>query len=110
MGEKSSQRNEVCFLTISSYEIHAGGRKIVGSAQRRGKKAVLQHGSILLRSYPELTSKLLYPPENIPEEEFYLQLKSRSAGLFELMGSVLSRGKIIDLLIEAFNEQTVMYI
>ena len=38
----------VCFDVASDYELTAGGRKIVGSAQARRGGALLQHGSILL--------------------------------------------------------------
>jgi len=36
-----------CFATSALYEIHRGSKKVVGSAQRRFEKALLQHGSIL---------------------------------------------------------------
>lgn len=38
----------VCFDAASDYELTAGGRKLVGSAQARRGPAVLQHGSLLL--------------------------------------------------------------
>src|SRR5438067_9710738 len=38
----------VCFDAASAYELTAGGRKLVGSAQARRGGALLQHGSILL--------------------------------------------------------------
>lgn len=37
-----------CFSSSARYEIEYGGRKLVGSAQRRIGGAVLQHGSILM--------------------------------------------------------------
>ena len=37
-----------CFAASVPHEITAGGRKLVGSAQRRGRRALLQHGSIPL--------------------------------------------------------------
>jgi len=37
-----------CFARTGSYEIEIGGRKLVGSAQRRQGTCFLQHGSILL--------------------------------------------------------------
>jgi len=37
-----------CFAETAHYEITVGGRKLIGSAQRWGRAAVLQHGSILL--------------------------------------------------------------
>jgi len=38
----------VCFLATSRFELAVAGRKLVGSAQRRLRGAVLQHGSLLL--------------------------------------------------------------
>lgn len=40
------QASAACFDSPSSYELTAGGRKIVGSAQTRRGDALLQHGSI----------------------------------------------------------------
>ncbi len=37
-----------CFARTGRYEIEVGGRKLVGSAQRRQGTAFLQHGSVLL--------------------------------------------------------------
>ncbi|HJM43026.1 MAG: biotin/lipoate A/B protein ligase family protein [Nitrospinota bacterium] len=38
-------RSGACFSSTSAYEVMVRGRKIVGSAQRRGGGGVLQHGS-----------------------------------------------------------------
>jgi lipoate-protein ligase A len=38
----------LCFSYAEDYEIVVGGKKIVGSAQKRGKKALLQQGSICI--------------------------------------------------------------
>jgi lipoyl(octanoyl) transferase len=38
----------VCFETPSSYEITAGGRKLIGSAQARMREGLLQHGTLPL--------------------------------------------------------------
>jgi lipoate-protein ligase A len=49
-----------CFLTLSDYEISSGGKKLVGSAQRREGSAFLQHGSIpLTRRNRELAERVL---------------------------------------------------
>lgn len=40
----------LCFSFPASYEITLEGSKIVGSAQKRGKKALLQQGSIFVRN------------------------------------------------------------
>lgn len=43
-----SRSSNPCFSFPTPHEIEAGGRKIVGSAQKRDKQALLQHGSIPL--------------------------------------------------------------
>ncbi len=40
----------LCYLRRSPVDVVVGGDKIVGSAQRRGKGGLLQHGSLLLRA------------------------------------------------------------
>ncbi|MBE9532409.1 MAG: lipoate--protein ligase family protein [Proteobacteria bacterium] len=49
---------DACFLTPSRYEVTARKKKIAGSAQRRFKGALLQHGSILLNVDKALTEKV----------------------------------------------------
>jgi lipoate-protein ligase A len=41
-----------CFARTGAYEIAVGGRKLVGSAQRRQGGGFLQHGSVLLDADP----------------------------------------------------------
>ena len=41
-----------CFARTGSYELEVGGRKLVGSAQRRQGRAFLQHGAIMLGADP----------------------------------------------------------
>lgn len=54
-----------CFARTGSYEIEVGGKKLVGSAQRRQAGAFLQHGSILL-SADVARLRLLFPGEGDP--------------------------------------------
>ena len=48
----ATQTPAFCFARTGAYEIAVGGRKLVGSAQRRQGAAFLQHGSILLDADP----------------------------------------------------------
>ena len=41
-----------CFARTGSYELEAGGRKVVGSAQRRQGAGFLQHGAVMLGADP----------------------------------------------------------
>ena len=47
-GKRKGADQPACFLAPSMYEIGAGGRKIIGSAQRRYRYCILQQGSFLL--------------------------------------------------------------
>jgi lipoyl(octanoyl) transferase len=53
-GEDGAESDEpfLCFVRGDRHDIHCSGHKVVGSAQRRRKGAVLQHGSILLEHSP----------------------------------------------------------
>ena len=47
-GESRSQATgPVCFQSAGQHEVKVGGRKLIGSAQRRAGGVFLQHGSIL---------------------------------------------------------------
>lgn len=47
---RHSEQARLCFSFPASYEITLEGTKIVGSAQKRGKKALLQQGSIFIKN------------------------------------------------------------
>ena len=52
----------VCFEIPSNYEITAGGKKLVGSAQARRKDGVLQHGTLpLCGDLTRITAVLAFP-------------------------------------------------
>ena len=45
-SDSKKSRTSVCFDTPSVYEVMAGGKKIIGSAQTRDRGIILQHGSV----------------------------------------------------------------
>ncbi len=53
-----SLRKDGCFFSASRYEVLVGGKKLVGSSQRRFKNAFLQHGSILFGVNAGLNARL----------------------------------------------------
>jgi lipoate-protein ligase A len=54
-----------CFARTGSYEIEVGGRKLVGSAQRRRRGGFLQHGSVMLGA-DAARLRLIFPGEGDP--------------------------------------------
>ncbi len=51
--------SHVCFQGPSKNEILVNGRKIVGSAQAHKRKAILQHGSLMIKNHTAELCKLL---------------------------------------------------
>lgn len=62
--------SEACFARLSKFEISCRGFKMVGSAQRRKRKAFLQHGSILLDADRQLIRSLIRSKESQNEMDF----------------------------------------
>ncbi len=57
-----------CFAALSRYELSVAGKKMVGSAQKRAQRALLQHGSIpLWMDRQRLFQCLRVPPEHRAE-------------------------------------------
>ncbi len=73
-----------CFASAGRYEVVVGGRKLVGSAQRRSGRAVLQHGSLLIDGTHAGIADLLRLPE--PRRETVRRtLFEKTANLEELL-------------------------
>jgi lipoate-protein ligase A len=88
-GSAAGERNEACFNSPSRYEVLVDGRKLVGSAQRRLKRAFIQHGSILMATDGEINCRV-----------FGKALSMKMAGVSEF--SSVSRQKLGELLVERF--------
>ncbi len=74
-----------CFEVPSAYEITAGGRKLIGSAQSRRAKYVLQHGSLpLVGDITRLIDVLALPAEQ--REALRTQLAARAGTLAQALG------------------------
>lgn len=54
-----------CFARTGSYELEAGGRKVVGSAQRRQAAGFLQHGAVMLGADPARLARV-FPSSRDP--------------------------------------------
>jgi lipoate-protein ligase A len=73
-----SERSAACFASTTPHEILLQGRKLVGSAQRRLRRAFLQQGSLLLGpAHLRLTEFLRVPEES--RERLRAALEARSA-------------------------------
>jgi lipoate-protein ligase A len=85
-----------CLGIPGRHEIASGGRKVVASAQRRGRRAFLQHGSILRRVDSALWAKLA--PRNAPGTPL------QAVGIDELLPRPISQAMLVSALLESFQE------
>lgn len=90
-GAPSDKRSEACFYSPSRFEVLMKGRKLVGSAQRRLKRAFLQHGSILMDIDEELNRGV-----------FGNEVEGRMAGVSEF--SAVTREFLTEALVNRFAE------
>ena len=71
---QEKEKTASCFSSPSWYEITVEGKKICGSAQKRGDGVLLQHGSLLIDYEPELLAEVLLSRKG--EEEFLTEIRS----------------------------------
>ncbi len=91
-------RRGACFASTSRWELTCGGRKLVGSAQRRTRGALLQHGSILAGPEHLMLAELL------PEATSELPLEQASTHLGACLDGPVDLQLLRSRLGEAFAE------
>jgi lipoate-protein ligase A len=90
-------RSPACFASAARHEIVAGGRKVVGSAQRRVGGAFLQQGSVLLEARAAALAALLRGASGGREE-------GAMTGIAELAGRSLAYAEVVAALAAGFEE------
>lgn len=96
LRKKRKSDRPACFLAPSWYEIGVGGRKIIGSAQRRYRTSILQQGSILLAIDWERFLRVFQGQEK--------QGRSQITDIEEVSGKKVGYEKVAGALIEGFKK------
>ncbi|MBE7553292.1 MAG: lipoate--protein ligase family protein [Anaerolineales bacterium] len=101
---RAARGGPVCFDTPSRYEITWQGKKLIGSAQLRRRKIVLQHGTLpLTGDLNRILEALTFTPE---EREVQAELLPRRATTLEqVTGRALAYEQVMAALIEGFAEE-----
>jgi len=100
----ANPKGAVCFEIPSSYEITAGGKKLVGSAQARRKDGLLQHGSLPLTGDLSRITQVLYFPDEISQIKAAERVLSRATTTLSLTGRVISWEEAANAFEEAFSK------
>jgi lipoate-protein ligase A len=104
-NEGGGMPNPVCFEVPSTYEITAGGKKLIGSAQARRKEGVLQHGSLPLSGDLTRICQALAFEEEEEREEAARRLLERATTVESVLGRRISWERAAQAFVEAFEAQ-----
>ena len=83
-GPRAETLTSPCFSSTTQFEITVRGRKLVGSAQRRLGKMLLQHGSFLLGPEHRKIVDLFPATQEILRQRFQKQLREKTISLSEI--------------------------
>jgi Lipoate-protein ligase A len=95
-GLGENKKYNLCYLRKGSSDVIVNGKKVSGSAQVRYNKALLQHGTLLLKFDPERFVDVIKTEYSVEE------LKEKVGGIFDFYGEISLR-KIINSLIKGFS-------
>jgi lipoate-protein ligase A len=99
--DKKVLKSSACFFSPSIYELTVNGKKIVGSAQRRWQKVMLQQGSILL----DLDIEALYTVLSHPNREVLAEKASeKMTSINRELGKAVKIDKVKEAVIDGFEE------
>lgn len=97
------QISALCFAVPAKSEIKFGCKKLVGSAQKKMKNVLLQHGSILCGDYHLNIIDYL----NLPQEEaesMREELKSKTTELHSILLEEIDYTRLIECLTQGFSK------
>ena len=87
--QQSKNPNPVCFEVPSNYEITVNGKKLIGSAQARRKRCVLQHGALPLKGDLTRIISALVLEDDIKYKTARMRLLSHATTVQRELGKAL---------------------
>lgn len=94
-----------CFTASAQYEVMVGGKKLIGSAQRRFDTGILQHGSILLGSFHLKLPYFLKLVDSEEEQRLINHLNKKTTTISEKLNRMVQYPEIISAFSRGFCEQ-----
>jgi lipoate-protein ligase A len=96
------QQSPICFQIPSAYEITVDGRKLIGSAQVRRRRGVLQHGSLPLRGNIARVCQALAFASEEARERAAARLAASAATLEDLLDEPPSWPQAASAIVDGF--------
>ena len=91
-----------CFSSPSWYEITLEGKKICGSAQKRGGGVCLQHGAILLEHDVEMLAEVLSSRKS--KQGFITEIRSTTTSINQHLSKKIDFPELKALVLKSFKE------
>ena len=105
-GEEEVRRNRgACFSRLVKHEITVDGRKIIGSAKRWRRGALLQHGSIAVRDSALSVVDLMAFLNDGERESKRKELEGCSTSIEKESGKIISCHDLQSVMLGAFEEE-----
>jgi len=98
-------REPACFSSHSPYEILTNGKKIIGSAQRRFKGVILQHGSILIDIDRERLAYIFKVSPAGDRERLISSFYKKMISLNEVNNDTFSYSDVMNAMIRGFKDR-----
>lgn len=101
--KRHGSNGPVCFEIPSAYEITVEGKKLIGSAQVRRAKALLQHGTLpLTGDITRICEALMYPDDE-SRQAAKADVRTRATTLEDALGTSVSWDEVAEAVIKAFS-------
>ena len=102
-ASQEKDKTASCFSSPSWYEITVEGKKICGSAQKRGEGVLLQHGSLLIDYDPELLAEVLHSRKS--DGEFLSEIRSSTTSINQHLPKKINFNQLKKLALKNFEDQ-----
>ena len=93
-----------CFTASARYELQVEGRKLVGSAQRRTRNILLQHGSLPLSSRHKELCTYVSLADGEAFEEIRSEMERKTTSLEEIVGYIPEYSRLVELMRSALGK------
>jgi len=104
VSKKYLSKDPICFQYPSDYEITFEGKKLIGSAQARRHKGILQHGAIPLHGDITRIISVLKFNTNDAKFEAKQLLQQRATSIEMALGVIIQKETLINKMIDGFEE------
>ena len=100
-----TESGALCFASAAKSEVKYKNKKLIGSAQRKMNKIILQHGSILCGGFHSKLPRYLKAKDEKQIAQLNNELKNKTTEIETILNNKTDYEKLINALVEGFSEE-----